>query len=523
MSNKLSGQELQDRILAITDEKESTESNNQASLFHFLKYSFRQYKYENWHHHLVCDYLQRWVKGEIKRLMIFAPPRHMKTESSQRALTWALGKNDDCKLIICGYSDAKARKISMNIRDNVKDDKFKLAFPKRVTDTYLQGMDTQSYWRLDTNTKSQALAAGVGGPITGEGFTLGYIDDPYKSRETAESPVIRDKTNEWYTDTFLTRQDESYSGILMTTTRWHKHDLNGFVLSKDGIKEYNGHKPSEGCPDWNGQDEGEWTVLNLVAIHDEESYQWKHEADPRSIGDALWPDRFNVDFLKQFQANKYNWAANYMGVPISKGGNLISREWFTPVEALPYDCNLVRFWDLAGTPKLATKQNDPDYTAGVLVAEQDGKFYIVDVQAIRDTPMAVDNLVLRTAKNDSARYGHKVTQYWEEEGGASGKHLTDKYKKLLSFCKRVPYRTGKSKEFYLDNLANKAETGDIFYLDKPDWVQYKTDHGTFWDELEQYPKGVHDDRIDAAAKAIHVLSTSQLDLSGFLTNQATMA
>ena len=126
-------------------------------------------------------------------------------------------------------------------------------------------MDTQTFWSLDPKTKSQVLAAGVRGPITGEGFTLGYIDDPYKSRETAESMIVRESTQDWYTDTFLTRQDEKYSGILLTTTRWHKNDLAGYLLQKDGIKEYNNKKPFEGCPDWNGEDDGQWVVLNLVA------------------------------------------------------------------------------------------------------------------------------------------------------------------------------------------------------------------------------------------------------------------
>ena len=120
-------------ITDILRERDLKFSKQKESLFEYLKYSFRQYKRENWHHSLICSYLQKLVQGEITRLMIFAPPRHMKTESSERALTWALGKNDDCKQIICGYSDAKARKISMHIRDNVKDEKFKECFNDRKT------------------------------------------------------------------------------------------------------------------------------------------------------------------------------------------------------------------------------------------------------------------------------------------------------------------------------------------------------------------------------------------------------
>jgi len=42
--------------------------------------------------------------------------------------------------------------------------------------------------------------------------------------------------------------------------------------------------------------------------------------------------------------------------------------------------------------------------------------------------------------------------------------------------------------------------------------------------LEEYPKGAHDDRIDAASKAIHILSESnKININEFYTQQALMA
>ena len=48
-----------------------------SSLLAFTQYTFPQYR-PNWHHELLCDYLERFASGEIKRLIVAMPPRHGK-------------------------------------------------------------------------------------------------------------------------------------------------------------------------------------------------------------------------------------------------------------------------------------------------------------------------------------------------------------------------------------------------------------------------------------------------------------
>lgn len=43
-------------------------------LLNFTTYTFPGYMV-NWHHRVMCEYLERWVAGDITRLMIFMPPR----------------------------------------------------------------------------------------------------------------------------------------------------------------------------------------------------------------------------------------------------------------------------------------------------------------------------------------------------------------------------------------------------------------------------------------------------------------
>ena len=490
-------------------------------IFDFIKYTFRFYKHENWHHKLISSYYQRALKGEIQRLMVFVPPRHMKTEGLERATSWGYGKNPNLKVISCAYAATRAVKSSKNIKQNVKDSNFAEVFPEFRSKNFFYGTtDKQDYWEIGGGYRGSYLAAGVNGPIVGEGFNLGIIDDPVKSRAEAESPTYQETTKEWYFGTFLNRQDEQDSIIILINTRWNPKDLSGSILQEEGIKEYNTHKPSDGCPDWNGSPDGKWVIVNLAAEMDEEAMEWKHPEDPRELGEALWPDRFPSSFLEQFKAIKYDWTSLYQGRPKVKGGNIINRAWFgVPVKDFPRGGKLIRFWDLASTPKEERKKNNPDFTAGSLLTYINGIIYVIDIKATRLSPKKRYDLMKQTAIADDAMYG-SVMQVWEEEGGASGKDVSVILNDLLIEHLRAPFRVRKAKNFYIDLFANKAETGNVRVVDGP-WLHKKNDGNTFYDSAEAYPSSlVHDDDIDATGKACFLLTGGLIkQLTGEAQNQ----
>ena len=138
-------------------------------LFDFTKYTFKAYRNENWHHKLISRFVQSAIEKKIKRAMIFAPPRHMKTETMERGFTFAFGRNPDLKLMLCAYGADKAYKISNHIKANLREPLFKNIF----TDfPGIQGVDQIKSWTLGGGYRGEALAAGLGGPVTGAGRRL---------------------------------------------------------------------------------------------------------------------------------------------------------------------------------------------------------------------------------------------------------------------------------------------------------------------------------------------------------------
>ena len=431
----------------------------------------------------------------------------MKTEGLERALAFAFGNDIDLKMIGCAYGDKKSSKISRNVKMNLKDERHLNVFPDFVNGTFFdaRAKDTENEWQLGTRHKGSYLASGIGGSITGEGFNFGLIDDPIKSREEAESPTYQEKIFEWYEQTFLDRQDEIDSVIIYTGTRWNRNDLAGKILQRDGIKEYNGHPPEDGCPEWNGQPNGEWTILSLPAVMDRDSMEYQHPEDPREEGEALWPSRFPIEFLNQFRANKYNWYSKFQQRPRPKGGNEIDRDWFHIVNDFPKGelGVYIRFWDLAGSKKKKKgKGSDNDYAAGALVYKSYANYYILEVRFKRSTPKKIEQWVRATAAQDHEQYGN-VRQEWEEEPAFGGQFVSDYFSDMLSQYTRAAYRPQGGKEFYVDLLANKAETGNVYCLEGS-WLYHRYDgFNTFFDQVEEWPNGNHDDGLDAAAKAVY--------------------
>lgn len=157
-----------------------------------------------WFHIDVCERLERFMADvEAKkspRLMIFAPPRHGKSQAGSKTYpAWVLGHHPDWEIMSCAYSATLAERFSRALRSIMRDERYHAVFQTRLDP------DTQSVSLWETTEGGGLMAAGVGGPITGSGAHIMLIDDPIKNREEAESASIRQSIKDWYTSTAYTR------------------------------------------------------------------------------------------------------------------------------------------------------------------------------------------------------------------------------------------------------------------------------------------------------------------------------
>ena len=71
--------------------------------------------YDNWHIDAICEYLQAVAEGDIRRLIINIPPRHMKSITSSVALpAWVWTRDPQKRFLFASYANY------LSIRDSVK-------------------------------------------------------------------------------------------------------------------------------------------------------------------------------------------------------------------------------------------------------------------------------------------------------------------------------------------------------------------------------------------------------------------
>lgn len=334
--------------------------------------SFADYTHPRWqtgaHHKWICDALEEVERGDCKRLIISAPPRHTKSElASKRFPAWYMGRNPHHQLITATYSADLATDFGADVKDIVRSYEYKAVFPG--IDIH---PDRKAHSRWVITKGGIYIAAGVGGPITGRGANLAIIDDPIKNREDADSPRKRERVWRWFWSTLYTRLMPEGAIVLMMT-RWHDDDLAARLLRDGG-----------------------WDLLEMPAIENEDT-------DDEI---ALWPEWYPIDVLNEKKASMplREWSALYQQKPTVDTGSYCKRVWYEP----RYDEKpkyLTTFIASDYAVKKSTGEEDegrgPDYTEhGVFgVMEDDGAHvYTLDWWYGRTTPEEWIDSLLDLAK-----------------------------------------------------------------------------------------------------------------------------
>jgi hypothetical protein len=229
------------------------------SLYLWSKNCVRDFGFEPATHHIyLIEKLEQVISGEIDRLMVFMPPGAAKSTYTSELLPpfWFV-KFPRSSVIGCSHTGELAERFGRKVRNKI--------LLKSDILGYSLDESNRAASRWETTTGGEYFAAGVGGAITGRRADLAIIDDPVKSREEAESELIREKTYEWYKSDLVTRLKPS-AKIILIQTRWHIDDLGGKLL----------HDMEKGGD--------KWEVINLPA------FALPDDPLNRKVGAALWPE-----------------------------------------------------------------------------------------------------------------------------------------------------------------------------------------------------------------------------------------
>jgi hypothetical protein len=81
------------------------------------------------HIELLCDRLQKVADGEIKRLMVFLPPRSSKSLITSKIFpAWYIGREPNHEIMSVSHSDQLASDFGRSVRDIVNTEDFQKTF-----------------------------------------------------------------------------------------------------------------------------------------------------------------------------------------------------------------------------------------------------------------------------------------------------------------------------------------------------------------------------------------------------------
>jgi predicted phage terminase large subunit-like protein len=452
-----------------------------GNILAFTKYTMPDYQI-SWHHSVMGQKLNDFIKRKIKRLMIFAPPRHGKSELTSRrlpALIHGLYPNDE--ILAASYNAELASDMTIDCQRIMDKPEYHEIFPNSVItpegtkSPYARNSSEHELMPYEFEGKKiypqgSYRSAGVGGSFTGRGGNWVLLDDLVKNRQDADSKNFRDTMESFYTSTIRTRL-EGDASILLTLTRWHDDDLAGRLL-----------RLSKANPIAD-----QWNVLVLPAIRD----NLDNPLDHRLIGEPLWESKFNLKWMESTRESigTRDWEALYMQRPTTDGGNIVKADWIKYYKSVPpkFD-EMIQSWDFATKDK-----NGSDYTVGSVYGRVGpNKYLLYQVRGRFSFPIAVQKVIDLTRAFPQA---HKKYVEAKANGPAIVQTLRDR---IGGFIEVEPRGDKVSR---LNAVAPEYEGGNVWYPD-PSIAPWIKEHVS---EICNFPSDAHDDRVDAETQALDKL------------------
>lgn len=419
-----------------------------------------------WFHRELCERLESFVEQvlnkESPRLILTVPPRHGKsTVLSWFFPAWFLGNYPAMELMVTSYSASLAMGFSRKIRGLLRDADYQAIF----TETLL-APDSQSAEHWNTTKGGGLLAAGVGGPLTGNGAHILIIDDPIKNRQEAESITTREAIMDWYSSTAYTRLAPG-GGCLIVQTRWHHDDLVGTLIQRME------------------DDEGDsWEAVNYPAIATKDE-RFRKEAE------ALHPARYDEEALARIRkaVGERDWIALYQQTPTSPDGAYFKKNMFNGFHDLPAErLKVYCAWDLA----VGTKQEN-DWSVGLVVGV-DSRSVVYVLELIRgkwDSLELVDKIL-----DTYIRFTPQITaiekgQIQMSIGPFMRKRINER-ELFTMYVQEMPHGN-RDKLSRARSIQGRMQQGMVKFPKSASWYPIVED------ELLKFPNGRHDDITDSLA------------------------
>ena len=425
----------------------------------------------NWHISAIADHLTAIKLGQIQKLLINMPFRHLKSSLVSHAFpAWDWIDNPSRQFLTSSYSKDISTRDAVDTRRIIESADYQAAFGHRFKMTGDQNVKS----RYENDKRGMRTVTSTDGAGTGFGGDIRIVDDPVSAKE-ADSPLALAASVEWWRGTMATRaNDPSTGAAIVVHQRLNAGDLTGYLL----------------------ENEENWEHLVLPFRYDPKFIPKKSSIgfqDPREVeGELIHPERIPEKVAQDLEKTlgTYHKNAQLQQNPEPRGGVIFARSKWQFYKVLPELDEVIMSVDCSFKDMV-----DNDYTAIQVWGIKGANKYLL--KRVREH--LGFQATVQTVRSIRAQFPDMVAVLIEEKanGAAVISTLSDEVSGIIA----INPEGGKVARAYA--AQPDQEAGNIFLPDP----SIDPDIETFLSELSAFPTVQHDDETDAFTQAISWIRT----------------
>ncbi|MEC0231174.1 phage terminase large subunit [Paenibacillus alba] len=462
-------------LIALLEEEEKHQAR--TNYYAYVQYTHKLIYTYTRHGEFIANVLdtaikkrKRMMAGEIpvetQYFMFSVPAQHGKSmHITETFPSYFLGHFPHEGVIEVSYNSDFASKFGGRNKEKVKE------FGKELFNIGVaKDKDSSDEWDVvDINgrkTRGGMISRGILSGITGS--SLGdcvIIDDPIKNREEANSQTIREKHWDEWKDS-IRRRIHPGGIVIVIMTRWHEDDIWGRMLDPAYAKPF------------------DWQVHNLPLECDETHISKEGNPLNRVLGEPLWPERYGYEHVAEAKSYPSSFNAMDQGRPTSQEGNTLKRDWWKYYDVLPPISS-----KLISIDATFKDEDDSDYVVVQVWGKNRADMFLIDqVRAKMNFPATV-----QTIRNVVKKHPDAAWKLIEDKANGSA---------IISTLHReiggiIPVNPEGGKVARVNAVSAYIESGNVYLPRQAEWIH------DFVEEAASFPKGKHDDQVDAMSQALH--------------------
>lgn len=469
----------------------------------------------NWHLGAIAEHLEAVTNGEITRLLINVPPGMMKslmTDVFWPAWEWIRAPH--MRYIATSYSAGLTERDNMRFRQVITSDLYQAMWG----DKFGFSRDSFNITKIGNNKTGWKIATSTEGMGTGERANRVIVDDPHNVKD-GESDAVRKSTLQYFTEVLPTRvTDPIKSAIVVIMQRVHEEDVSGYILKNDLGYEHLmlPMKYESGYP----------SIPTCIGF-----------TDPRTEeGELLFPERFPISVVERDAKvmGPYASSGQMQQRPVPRGGGIIKSDYWKlwpeageefqangePVKKMEYP---VMDYVIASTDTAYTSKTSSDYNA-IAILGLWRKLSMPKIMLMHAWQKRLDfrgEMLPRLPDESEETYRVRRKKTWGMlewtaheckrfevdklliEGKATGITLAQEIRKVYNnekWSTQVINPRG-DKESRVYSVQHIWAEGMVYAPERA-WAQEAID------ECAKFPKGAHDDVVDAIVQGVRWLRDS---------------